>query len=192
MFKTFKDIFKGGEKNIIIIITHSNQRWIEENSETIKRNFGDYPVIPVDFPWSEDDDDDCAQIHQKRRKQYLQSLINEMFNRNYKGIKLEVLNASQRTEDNVARVVDFVPVVGSAYQLISAGVYTKLGKPNMAKRRLKTGSFGLVLDVAAAGILGFTLLDAVVVSFGEEVGKELGVSSLHRVAGKVYEKVKRE
>ncbi|CAG8654121.1 11531_t:CDS:2 [Funneliformis caledonium] len=45
MFKILKDIFTGGEKNVIIIITDGNQAWVEKNSEKLK-NFGDYPIIP--------------------------------------------------------------------------------------------------------------------------------------------------
>jgi hypothetical protein len=187
MFKTFKDIFKGGEKNFIIIITHSNQKWIEENSETIKKNFGNYPVIPVDFPWSEDDD--YAQIHQKRRKQYLQSLMNEMFNRNYKGIKLEVLSSSQKVEKNVAKVVNIVPVVGTAYQLTSAGVYHKLGKPDMAKKRLKTAALGLVLDVATGGTLG--IATGVLDSASSAVAEVVAANSVQRFFGQIFEAAKR-
>ena len=57
----------------------------------------------------------------------MRNLINEMFKQKREGIKLEVLSSSQKTEDNIAKVMDFVPFAGSIYQLISAGVYNILG-----------------------------------------------------------------
>ena len=39
MFKAFKSIFEGGEKNIIIIITHSNPGWVEKKLGNNKEKF---------------------------------------------------------------------------------------------------------------------------------------------------------
>jgi hypothetical protein len=180
MFKTFKDIFKGAENNFFIIITHSNQKWVDNNKEIIKKNFGDYPILSVDFPWNEGEEGDNDQ---RKRSQSLRNLINEMFNKNRKGIKLEVLSSSQKTEDSVATVVDFVPIFGSVYQLISAGVYYKLGKSDMVKQRLISGTIGLALDVATLGTVGLTAR-ALRKSAGKEISKKAVRKAISKEVGK--------
>ncbi|PKY44213.1 hypothetical protein RhiirA4_458411 [Rhizophagus irregularis] len=58
------------------------------------------------------------------------------------------------TEKNVSKVVRFVPVVGSVYQLISSGVYYALDKPNNAKERLIDGAVSLAADVISIVTVG--------------------------------------
>ncbi|CAI2182565.1 11741_t:CDS:1 [Funneliformis geosporum] len=151
-FKILKEIFEGGETNFIIIITECGQKWVDKNLKDLKK-FGDYPIIPVDFPWSEDDDESDAVNNGYKRSLSLQHLIVELSNLSYKGIILQVLSSNQQFENKVAEVIDFIPVVGSTYQLISAGVYYKMGKSNLAEKRLKNGAFGLVLDATSVGVL---------------------------------------
>ncbi|CAI2184816.1 8921_t:CDS:2, partial [Funneliformis geosporum] len=70
MFNLFKEIFEGGENNFIIIITHSGKFWVDENIVDLRNNFGDYPIIPVDFPFEDPpEDDDDVIIHQRKRAQ---------------------------------------------------------------------------------------------------------------------------
>ncbi|CAI2166220.1 10605_t:CDS:2 [Funneliformis geosporum] len=57
MFKLFKEIFMGNEKNFLIIITESDQDWVNNNMTILRKHFENYPIIPVDFPCSEDGDD---------------------------------------------------------------------------------------------------------------------------------------
>ncbi|CAI2166224.1 10607_t:CDS:1 [Funneliformis geosporum] len=111
MYKIFREVFEGGEKNFIIIITNSGQKWVEKYSNTIKENLGDHPIIPVDFPWSEDDDFYESVIKRKKRIQSLLHLIDELFRLEYEGIELEVLDSLQ-----------VIPVVG---RLISKIFYNK-------------------------------------------------------------------
>jgi hypothetical protein len=183
MFETFENIFDGAEKNFIIIITNCNPEWVETNSDAIKKNFGDYPILPVDFPWNEDDDDDDAQYHQIKRTQSLQILLNKLFELKYKGIELEVLSDSQKKEKIAASIIDFIPFIGSTYRLISAGVYYRLGKKKEAKKRLIFGAAGLALDIAtvatAGSLIGIRLgkaaastgrqIGAIAISFGKMV-----------------------
>ncbi|CAB5346047.1 hypothetical protein RhiirA5_433357 [Rhizophagus irregularis] len=138
-FKTFKNIFKDAEENIIIIITHCKPEWVERNLKTIMENFGNYPIIAVDFPYDENDN----KNHQEKRKQSLQHLFDKLELLNYKGIKLEILSSNQKTESVVAQIIDVVPIAGLAYQLISSGIYYKLGKPKVAKNDLYLELLGL-------------------------------------------------
>ncbi|CAI2169209.1 7234_t:CDS:2 [Funneliformis geosporum] len=54
-----------------------------------------HPIIPVDFPWSEDDDFYESVIKRKKRIQSLLHLIDELFRLEYEGIELEVLDSLQ-------------------------------------------------------------------------------------------------
>ncbi|CAI2166214.1 10602_t:CDS:1 [Funneliformis geosporum] len=138
MFNLFKEIFEGGENNFIIIITHSGKFWVDENIVDLRNNFGDYPIIPVDFPFEDPpEDDDDVIIHQRKRAQSLRRLTDTLSSLNYNEIKLQVLNSFQTAENKVAKVIDFIPIAGSSYQLISSGVYYGIGKQNLAKERLK-------------------------------------------------------
>ncbi|RGB37518.1 hypothetical protein C1646_756756 [Rhizophagus diaphanus] len=151
-FKLFKEIFKCGEKNFVIIITNSNPEWVEKNLGAITENFGKYPIISVDFPLTDEgEDDDTACNDKNKRVRSLQLLENKLSEISYQSIKLEVLSSTQKTEENVSQVVRIIPVVGTAYQLISSGVYYTLEKPNKAKERLMDGAVDLTLD--AIGVL---------------------------------------
>uniref|UniRef100_U9T868 G domain-containing protein n=1 Tax=Rhizophagus irregularis (strain DAOM 181602 / DAOM 197198 / MUCL 43194) TaxID=747089 RepID=U9T868_RHIID len=122
MFKLFKETFKGGEKNFIIIITHSKPGWITDNLEIIRKNFGNYPIISVDFPLTDEDEDDIIASDKRKR----------------------VLSSTQIIEKKVSEIVSIIPIAGSLYQLIASGVYYKLGKP---KHALIGGIIGVTLDV---------------------------------------------
>ncbi|PKB98224.1 hypothetical protein RhiirA5_506264 [Rhizophagus irregularis] len=155
MFKLFKEIFEWAEKNIVIIITNSKPEWIEKNLETITEDLGKYPIISVDFPFTDEDEDDIiACSHRKKRAQSLQRLEDKLLELRYKSIKPEVLSSTQMTEKTVSKVVRFVPVVGSVYQLISSGVYYALDKPNNAKERLIDGAVSLAADVISIVTVG--------------------------------------
>ncbi|CAB5210543.1 unnamed protein product [Rhizophagus irregularis] len=155
MFKLFKEIFEWAEKNIVIIITNSKPEWIEKNLETITEDLGKYPIISVDFPFTDEDEDDIiACSHRKKRAQSLQRLEDKLLELRYKSIKPEVLSSTQMNEKTVSKVVRFVPVVGSVYQLISSGVYYALDKPNNAKERLVDGAVRLAADVISIVTVG--------------------------------------
>ncbi|RIA94277.1 hypothetical protein C1645_575783 [Glomus cerebriforme] len=149
MFKIFKEIFEWGINKFIIIITHTNPEWVRkpENSNLIRRHFGNYPIIPVDFPFTEEEDEFDTAIRQRnKRAQSLQRLENELSELSYSGVEQEVLSSAQIFEKKVSRVVRVLPIAGSAYQLIASGVYYKLEKPNNAKERLKEGVFRVAID----------------------------------------------
>ncbi|CAG8586956.1 1487_t:CDS:1 [Funneliformis mosseae] len=155
MFNLFKEIFAGNEKNFIIIITHSSQKWVEQNSESLKKNFReDYPIIPVDFPCSEDDDDAVIQRNKRVQSQSLQHLTYKLSELKYKSIILQVRSPIQSTEDDIAQVIYFIPVAGSAYQLISSGVYYGVGETDLAKKRFKNGVFRAGLDFVMVSVIG--------------------------------------
>ncbi|GBB99322.1 hypothetical protein RclHR1_03490004 [Rhizophagus clarus] len=180
MFKIFKKIFKGGEINFHIIITHSKPEWVEENFETIKDNFGNYPIIPVNFPWN---NDDFTQFEKNQREQSLERLLETLLRPGNNGIKLEVLSSSQAFETNVSKVVSLVPIVGSVYQLISSGVYYTLGKPNVAKERFTEGAVGGYADGMAfisAG-LGSNAVKVIV----KNVGKRIALKIINQVKEKI-------
>jgi len=44
-------------------------------------------------------------------------------------------------ENNVAQVIDIVPVAGSAYQLISSGIYYRMGKTSLAEEQAINGHY---------------------------------------------------
>ncbi|POG64601.1 hypothetical protein GLOIN_2v1881215 [Rhizophagus irregularis DAOM 181602=DAOM 197198] len=127
MFKLFKETFKGGEKNFIIIITHSKPGWITDNLEIIRKNFGNYPIISVDFPLTDEDEDDIIASDKRKR----------------------VLSSTQIIEKKVSEIVSIIPIAGSLYQLIASGVYYKLGKP---KHALIGGIIGVTLDVVGMAV----------------------------------------
>jgi len=159
MFNLFKEIFAGSEKNFIIIITHSSQKWVEQNSESLKKNFReDYPIIPVDFPCSEeDDDDDVIQRNEKVQSQSLQHLTYKLSELKYKSIILQVRSPIQSTEDDIAQVIYFIPVAGSAYELISSGVYYGVGETDLAKKRFKNGIIRGLFDIVMVSVIGKVL-----------------------------------
>ncbi|RIA90852.1 hypothetical protein C1645_768727 [Glomus cerebriforme] len=179
MFKIFKKIFKGGEMNFVIIITHSKPEWVEDNFESIKTNFGNYPIIPVNFPWRSDDA--FTEFEKSQREQSLERLLDTLLKPGNNGIKLEVLSSSQAFEKNVSKIVSLVPIVGSAYQLISSGVYYTLGKPNVAKERFKEGAIGGYADVTflSTGVGG-----SVGKAFFKNVGKKIAVKMVSQVKEK--------
>ncbi|CAI2164861.1 14658_t:CDS:1 [Funneliformis geosporum] len=187
MFNLFKKIFEGSDKNFIIIITNSGQRWVDRNLNTIKENFGDYPIIPVDFPWSEEDSDG-AVFQRGIRAKSLQILADRLSNLPYEGIILQVLGSFQVIENNVAQVIDIVPVAGSAYQLISSGVYYRLGKTNVAKQRAINGITGAAMDIACVGVLrvGVSAGKVVGKSVGKVVARTVGVEVASRAARNLY------
>ncbi|RIA85463.1 hypothetical protein C1645_830777 [Glomus cerebriforme] len=151
MFKIFKEIFEWGKTNIIILITHTKPEWVENtrNLDLLRKDFGNYPVIPVDFPGTDEDEDD--NIHKNKRLRSLQRLENKLTELSYEAIKLEVLSSNQMSERKFSKVINILPVAGTAYQLISSGVYYKLDKPNNAKERFKSGVQKVALDVAFMG-----------------------------------------
>ncbi|CAG8500806.1 3566_t:CDS:1 [Funneliformis caledonium] len=181
MFQLFKNIFEGSDENFIIIITNSGQRWVERNLNAIKKIFGDYPIIPVDFPWDEEEEDDT--FHRNKRAQSLQILTNRFSELQYKGIEFQVLSSFQTVENIIAQVIDILPVAGSTYQLISSGVYYKIGKKNLAKQRLRNGAVGAVMDIACVGALrvGVSAGKVAGKSVGKIVGRTVGLEVLSRV-----------
>ncbi|EXX62914.1 hypothetical protein RirG_157280 [Rhizophagus irregularis DAOM 197198w] len=115
------------------------------------------------FEWAEkniviiitnNEDDIIACSHRKKRAQSLQRLEDKLLELRYKSIKPEVLSSTQMNEKTVSKVVRFVPVVGSVFQLISSGVYYALDKPNNAKERLVDGAVRLAADVISIVTVG--------------------------------------
>ncbi|EXX51653.1 hypothetical protein RirG_260010 [Rhizophagus irregularis DAOM 197198w] len=151
LFETYRKIFGDGEKNFVIIITHSGPEWAkeEENVKLIKEQLGNYPVISVDFPCNENEK--YTLVDRKQRAESLEHLLNEFSKLEYNGIEPEVLSPSQNIENNMAGYFSFVPVVGSVYQLTASGFYYVTGKEKTARKRLLDGSLGLVCD--AAGVV---------------------------------------
>ncbi|CAB5378728.1 unnamed protein product [Rhizophagus irregularis] len=181
MFKIFKKIFKGGEVNFNIIITHSKPEWVEENYETIKENFGNHPIIPVDFPWN--NNGDFTQTEKRQRDQSLERLLDTLLRPGNNGIKLEVLSSSQAFETNVSEIVSLVPIVGSAYQLISSGVYYTLGKPTVAKERFREGVVGGYAD--GMSFISSGLGSSVMKVLAKNVGKRIALKIVNQVKEKI-------
>ncbi|CAG8627165.1 13864_t:CDS:1 [Acaulospora morrowiae] len=147
-FKEFKELFKHEEKNFIIIITHCKRNWIEENMEVIRENFGNYPVIGVDFPSDKDDDEYIQQYNKKKRDQSLKELLGHFSTLNNEGIKLQILSASDVIEHKVQRYVRFIPVIGATYTIYSSGVYFLKGNKRVASERIREGLISGFADEA--------------------------------------------
>jgi hypothetical protein len=180
MFKIFKETFKGGEKNFIIIITHSKPEWVTDNLEIIRNNFGNYPIISVDFPLTDEDEDDIIVRDARKRAQSLQRLEDKLSELNYNAVELEVLSSIQIIEKKVSEFISIVPVAGSLYQLIASGVYYKLGKPKHAKERLIDGTIGASLDVAGVAVAGVS----------KSVPKALVKDAAERISYSAYKKIR--
>ncbi|CAG8552996.1 9511_t:CDS:1 [Dentiscutata erythropus] len=131
-FKEFQKIFKGGERNFVIIITNSDSKWVSENKETIRKYFGNHEIIAVDFPFNDDYD---ADIQKKKRKENAALLTNSLLSLGFECAPLDIYGS--KVESKVKEIVDFVPIIGTAYKLISAGTYYILQNPQLAKKRLK-------------------------------------------------------
>ncbi|GBB86765.1 hypothetical protein RclHR1_13190004 [Rhizophagus clarus] len=179
MFKIFKETFKGGENNFIIVITHSKPEWVTENLEIIRKHFGNYPIISVDFPLTEDDDDDIIASDNRKRAQSLQRLEDKLSELNYNAVELEVLSSTQITEKKISEIVSIVPIAGSFYQLVASSVYYKLGKPKHAKERLIDGSIGVALDIAGVAVAGVS----------KSVPKALVKDAAERISYGAYKKI---
>lgn len=50
IYDIVKEIFKGAESNIVLIITHADQKWLHENKYEIKEIYNNIPALAVDFP----------------------------------------------------------------------------------------------------------------------------------------------
>ncbi|RIA85464.1 hypothetical protein C1645_781824 [Glomus cerebriforme] len=109
MFKIFKEIFDWGEKNIIIIITHAKSEWVEKNLDLIREDFGDYPVIPVDFPIADEDEDD--NIQKDKRLRSLQHLENKLSELSYKAVRLEVSNPTQIIRKSFSKIISVLLII---------------------------------------------------------------------------------
>ncbi|CAG8660730.1 5533_t:CDS:1 [Funneliformis caledonium] len=151
-FKIFKEIFKESEKIFIIIITECKQKWVDENINTLRNNVGTYPIIPVDFPFEDPEDEDDVVFQERKRKQSIQILTENLSRLNYEPMKLQVLSSNMTFETKVDKILELVPVAGSTYNLISSGVYYKLGKQNLAEERFINGFERAVLDAMSVGI----------------------------------------
>ncbi|CAG8497125.1 1752_t:CDS:1, partial [Scutellospora calospora] len=136
-FKKFKNIFKEGENNFVIIMTDCTPKWASDNVKTIRDYFGNHPIIAVDFPF---DDRFDAEAQKKIRIESRKHLISCLMHLRYNCVKLEIAGPKEYFESKVKKVMDFVPVVGTAYNLISSGAYFILRKPELAKRRLIEGA----------------------------------------------------
>ncbi|CAG8477236.1 30580_t:CDS:1 [Gigaspora margarita] len=136
-FKEFQKIFKGGENNFVIIITNSDLKWVRNNVETIRKYFGNHHIIAVDFPFN---DDYAADIQQKKRRDNREHLINSLLSLRYNCVSLDILEPNDYFESKVKEIIDFVPVIGTAYKLISSGTYLILRKPKLAKKRFLEGA----------------------------------------------------
>ncbi|CAG8603274.1 12984_t:CDS:2, partial [Racocetra fulgida] len=95
--------------------------------------FGNHEIIAVDFPFNNDYD---ADIQQKKRKKNAALLTHKLLSLRYECVQLDI-HGSKDFESKVKDVVEFVPVIGTAYKLISAGTYYTLNKPQLAKQRFK-------------------------------------------------------
>jgi len=151
LFKTFKKIFKEGENNFIIIVTNSGLDWVnnEENVNKIKKDFGNYPIISVDFPCNENVD--YTEVDRRTRIKNLRHLRDKLSELNYEGMNLEILNSSQEFENKLSKIINVAPVAGSLYQLTTSGIYYMSGKPKVAKKRLYNGTSGVILDSVSFG-----------------------------------------
>ncbi|CAB4380050.1 unnamed protein product [Rhizophagus irregularis] len=138
------------EKFRYLIVTHTGPSWTddEKNVDETKRNFGDYPVISVDFP--SNIDEDYAEIDRKKKGNQFANLLAKLSELNYSGNNPEVLSSSHVIENSLSNIINAVPVAGSLYQLTASGVYLMSGKPN-AKKRFMNGAFGIFLDVVSFG-----------------------------------------
>ncbi|RGB37519.1 hypothetical protein C1646_694557 [Rhizophagus diaphanus] len=186
-FKLFREIFKWAEKNFVIIITNSNPEWVEKNLGAITDSFGKYPIISVDFPLTDEGEDDDTACNDKiKRVRSLQRLENNLAELNYQSIKLEVLSSSQKTEKDVSKIVGIVPVIGSTYQLIASGVYRKLEKPNYAKERLIDGTVGITVDTMSMGVAGVSknVFVALIKDVTERILYGAGKEAIERFKGK--------
>lgn len=168
MFDVFKEIFKGGEKNFIIIITDSEPAWVNENLKAIRKNLGNHPIISVDFPQKNE-----YELATKRTES-LQRLKTELSSLQYKGVRLEIPSPTQRFESKVSKVVSFVPVFGTAYQMISSCVYYSTGRPVIATERLIDGASGIVFG--GKGLKAIFLRHGV-----KKIVKKMGVRIVRKV-----------
>jgi hypothetical protein len=152
LFDIFKKIFKEGEKNFIIIVTNTGPRWTdnEKNVNETKNNFGDYPIISVDFPCK--DDEDYAEIDRNKRVTNLRHLLDKLSELNYRGINPEILSPFQEIENRLSNFLNAVPIAGSLYQLSASGIYFLSGKPKVATKRFMNGTVGICLDVVSFGV----------------------------------------
>ncbi|KAF0463224.1 GTP-binding protein [Gigaspora margarita] len=148
-FKEFKKIFEGGERNFVIIITDSTPKWANDNVKKIRDYFGNYPIIAVDFPYN---DRYNAEVLKGMRIENKQHLIRRLSHLRYNCVKLEVLEASVKFESKVAKVAGFIPIIGTAYNLITSGAYLILHKPNLAKRRFVEGLAGMTVNLNKTAI----------------------------------------
>ncbi|CAG8803470.1 11712_t:CDS:1, partial [Dentiscutata erythropus] len=173
-FKEFEDTFKDGKKNIIIIITHCDQKWInDKNLKAIKGKFGNYPVIGVDFPY-----DNMDEEEREKRVQSLSHLQNNFKSLNYKGISTEVLNSSDVLEEQIENVVGFVPIVNVPYQILSSGIYYMKGKPKFSKKRLDKAAVNALLHIAVpAATVGMVEVGVGVVTTGAAIASAMNPSS---------------
>ncbi|CAG8595150.1 5887_t:CDS:2 [Diversispora eburnea] len=153
-FSLFKKIFKGGEKNFVIIITDSSQEWVDRCRNELVNDFGNYPMIGVDFPFHKKFDD---RIQEELRKRSINHLNTQLLNLRHACTEFQINNTFETREEYFAETVAQVPVLGNAYRLLSSGAYYVAGRADMSKERLPEGPIKgvakLVFDVGYTAII---------------------------------------
>jgi len=82
IWKTFLQIFKGGESNFVVLFTKSDDEWLQNNLEQIKTEFPECKQFQyVDFPEIDEDPDDEKETSENRMKERnrLESELTRMF-----------------------------------------------------------------------------------------------------------------
>ncbi|CAG8736543.1 10158_t:CDS:2, partial [Dentiscutata erythropus] len=124
-FNEFKDMFNDGDSNIIIIITHCKQKWVNENLKTIRDYFGDYPVIGVDFPSEDEDEGGSNNTYKQRQKEQRVQSLNYLLGRlsalNYKGIQkmvfLAAVSKNEEAKDDGVNLRNFCSMISRANKI---------------------------------------------------------------------------
>ncbi|CAK9213708.1 unnamed protein product [Sphagnum troendelagicum] len=80
IWNTFRQIFKGGEKNFVVLYTKTDDEWFQENLEEIKKEFPDCKqFLYVDFPEIDPELEEENSESRMSERDRLESELTRMF-----------------------------------------------------------------------------------------------------------------
>lgn len=104
ILKTTKTIFAGAERNMVLIITDADQKWLNENAAEIKAVYGDIPTFAVSFPPIHDNDV-VENIFKDSRQTSLETLTGWFSMLDYKPVKADICFHTQKQLEEVGNQV---------------------------------------------------------------------------------------
>lgn len=87
--KIIKSCFRFMKDNIVLIVTHADGKWLAKNRVELEKEYGHIPMIAVDFPPVDEDDNKQENYNVKKRNKCLKELIEWLLSLNNQPIDMK-------------------------------------------------------------------------------------------------------